>query len=72
MSYTLAHKRNPLLVVSVSGNVLVLLVAGLAGALYGPVGAGFGLFVILAVWTLPGAIWIWARKRREWHENHAP
>lgn len=72
VSYTLAHKRNPLLVVSVSGNVLVLLVAGLAGALYGPVGAGFGLFVILAVWTLPGAIWIWARKRREWHENHAP
>jgi len=67
-TYLLAHKRNPLLWVSVLGNSAIILGAVWAGAWWGPQGAGLALLLILALFTLPATTYIWHHRRRDWHQ----
>lgn len=69
VTYLLAHKRNPLLPVSVVGNSLIVAGVMLGGATYGAEGAGVALLSVLAIWTVPAALWIGYRCRREWHQS---
>jgi len=65
--YLLAHKRNPLLVVSVAGSTAIGLAVCLLGAVFGPLGAGVGFLGVVALFFVPAWILIWLRCRREWH-----
>lgn len=69
VSYLLAHKRNPLLPVSVLGNLATIAGVVVAGALYGAIGAGSALLFVLTCWTLPAAGWVWKTSRQAWHRD---
>lgn len=72
--YIRAHKQDPFLLAGiVSHSLIAILVIGL-GYLYGPLGAGCGLLIVVATVNLPWWTWIWLRCRREWHREpgHSP
>jgi hypothetical protein len=70
-TYLLAHKRNPLLKVSLIGNLLSITGVIVGGATYGASGAGAALLVVLGGWTLPAATWVWHVSRHAWHQEPA-
>jgi hypothetical protein len=65
--YIFAHKRNPLLVVSVVTTSSIGVAVCLLGRKFGPLGAGLGFLGVVALFTLPAWTSIWLRCRREWH-----
>lgn len=67
VSYLLAHKRNPLLPVSVIGNLATIGGVVVGGACFGATGAGAALLIVLLCWTLPAAIWVWRSCRSDWN-----
>jgi O-antigen/teichoic acid export membrane protein len=68
--YLRAHKREPLLFVSVLLGVVVGLSTWLLGKTYGAVGVGAGY---LAAYTMifPVIAFVWQHSRREWHGDEA-
>ena len=68
--YLRAHKQEPYMGLSaVTALIVASLVVGL-GALYGPLGAVLGYTSVVLCLTLPGAAWIFVKRRREWHQPH--
>jgi hypothetical protein len=52
-AYLLAHKRNPLLLVSITGNLGIGVSVCLLGSLFGPLGAGLAVLGVVATFTVP-------------------
>ena len=67
--YLFAHKRNPLLAISIVANTLIGVAVCVLGSKYGPLGAGLGLLTIVAVLIVPTATTIWNACRRKWHAH---
>jgi hypothetical protein len=65
--YLRAHKRDPLLVVTCLGNLVLGIAVFYLGSAYGPLAAGLGMLAVLSLITLPGVVWVWSRSRRQWH-----
>jgi len=66
--YIRAHKRDPLLLVSiVSSTAIGLLVWLLGSSRLGPLGAAGGYLAVVAVFTVPSWTIIWSRCRSAWH-----
>ena len=69
--YLRAHKREVLLIPSLTTAVLVGLSTWLMGARYGAVGAAAGFFVVTVVWGLPSCFFVFRRFRGLWHQSPA-
>ena len=67
--YLRAHKREPLMGVSLVNALLVGLVLSTCGRAYGPTGAIAGSLVVTLVWTLPAGYRVFRRCRAEWHHT---
>ena len=66
-AYLRAHKRDPLLLVSVSSGLLFGLLVWLLGSRYGAVGEAVGYVAVVWLFVVPGIVWTWRRCRRLWH-----
>ncbi len=69
--YLRAHKKEPLMIVSLVSALLIGLSTWQLGATYGPTGAAAGYFVICLVWGLPSCWYIFQRCRTQWHQPGA-
>ncbi len=67
-AYLRAHKREPLVVLSVVTSVAIGLLVWLLGGAYGPMGAAFSYLTVVAVFTIPYETALWFRCRAEWHK----
>jgi hypothetical protein len=68
--YLRAHKREPFLLQSVVGAILLCLSTVLLGRFWGANAVTVGYFLIGALVGLPWATYIFITKRREWHGVH--
>lgn len=66
-SYLRAHKREPLLGISVIGALLIGASTWYFGSRHGALEMAWGYFAVVAVFTLPAGTVIFARCRRQWH-----
>jgi O-antigen/teichoic acid export membrane protein len=64
--YLRAHKKEPLMVVSVVSGVLTAVAVVVLGKEYSAVGAALGYLTVMATVT-PFVALIWQRRRAEWH-----
>jgi O-antigen/teichoic acid export membrane protein len=64
--YLRAHKREPLMVVSVVGGLLTGVAVVILGKYYSAVGVAVGYLSVMATMT-PFVALIWYRRRAEWH-----
>lgn len=65
-SYLRAHKRDPMVVLSVTSSLAIGLLVWLAGGRYGPTGAAVGYAVVWFLVVVWGHV-IWSRCRLAWH-----
>ncbi|NQT57646.1 MAG: hypothetical protein HQ557_01560 [Bacteroidetes bacterium] len=65
--YLRAHKREPMLIPSVIGAILVGTSTFLLGSTYGPTGAVGGLLVVTIVWGIPSSYVVFSICRKKWH-----
>jgi len=66
-AYLRAHKREPLLVLSVVTSLLMGVLVWQLGSRFGPTGAAVAYLTVIAGVSLPWQTLIWLRSRREWH-----
>jgi len=67
-AYLRAHRREPLLVLSVGSSVLIGMLVWLLGSRYGGSGAAAAYLLVVAAVIVPGGSVIWTRRRRQWHD----
>jgi O-antigen/teichoic acid export membrane protein len=65
--YLRAHKREPMMIPSIVGAVLVGCSTWLFGRSFGPLGAAAGFLAIAVIFGLPSCLYIFIRSRRDWH-----
>jgi hypothetical protein len=70
--YLRAHKQEPFLWISICAAPLIVAVIYFLGIPYAATGMMFGYFVVLLVIGLGGGTWVFAQKRRQWHEAPTP
>lgn len=66
-AYLRAHRREPLLVLSVASSLLIGVLVLILGARYGGQGTAAAYLMVVALMIVPGGSLIWIRRRREWH-----
>jgi O-antigen/teichoic acid export membrane protein len=67
-AYLRAHKKEPLMGVSVVNAVAVGLTTWFFGRTFGPTGAAVGLLATTTLWTLPSCFIIFRRCCATWHK----
>jgi hypothetical protein len=67
-TYLRAHKREPLLVLSVINGLITGIVVMVLGRYYSVEGVTIGYFVVMAMVT-PFVALVWHRRRAEWHAH---
>ena len=65
--YLRAHKKEPLITVSVICAVIIGASTILLGRLFGPNGVSAGFLAATALWTLPACWYVFFKCRRLWH-----
>jgi hypothetical protein len=70
--YLRAHKREPFLVITVIGSVLVASTTLLLARFSGTNGVVVGNFIVAMVYSLPAGTYVFRTKRREWHNVTIP
>lgn len=66
--YLRMHKREPFMLVSIIGAILVALSLWFFGRLFGTTGMVLSLMLINLIYGLPSALWLWFRLRKTWHQ----
>ncbi len=66
-AYLRAHKREPIMVMSVTTSLLAGLMVWALGSRFGPIGAVGGYLGVVAGVTVPWGTVIWSRCKAEWH-----
>jgi O-antigen/teichoic acid export membrane protein len=66
--YLRAHKREPLVIVSLVGAGLVGFCTWMFGAKWGPTGAASGFLLVTTLWSFPACLCIYRRCRVSWHQ----
>lgn len=64
-AYVRAHKKEPFLVLDITGNIFIGAAVVWLGARHGPTGAAIGCLAVLSLYSLPFTTMIWSRFRRE-------
>lgn len=67
-AYLRAHKREPIMVMSVTSSLTIGLLVWLLGSRLGPTGAAIGYLAVVAGLIIPWETVIWFRCRAEWHK----
>jgi hypothetical protein len=70
--YLRAHKKEPMLWLSIIGGVLTALCVVLAARLYGAPGVAAGTLFLNLAYGLPTTAVVFVRRRREWHAPDSP
>ena len=70
-AYLRAHKREPLVGISVGASIVTGVSTWLFGSNFGPLGMAAG-YMTVNMLTLAGVLLIWHRCRHEWHLERAP
>ncbi|MEX2286480.1 MAG: hypothetical protein WD648_05270 [Planctomycetaceae bacterium] len=65
--YLRAHKRDPLIALSVFSSAAIASLVWFLGSRIGALGAAAGYLAIIALVSVPGSIVVFLRCRREWH-----
>lgn len=65
--YLRLHKREPFMVLSVIGALILTVSILYFGRLYGARGMVVSLLSVNVLYGLPTALWLWTKLRREWH-----
>ena len=65
--YLRLHKREPFMLLSVIGALILTVSILYFGRLYGARGMVFALLSVNVLYGLPTALWLWTKLRREWH-----
>lgn len=65
--YLRLHKREPFMVLSVIGAIILTASILYFGRIYGARGMVISLLSINVLYGLPTALWLWNKLRREWH-----
>lgn len=65
--YLRAHKKEPIMVASVTTSLLTGILVWLFGRDYGPDGVAFAYLCVMALGILPWMATIWRRCRAQWH-----
>jgi O-antigen/teichoic acid export membrane protein len=68
-TYLRCHKKEPFLINSVVGGILCLLSTVLLGKYFGLIGVTTG-YCLITISTFPWAYYIFATKKKEWHQTH--
>jgi O-antigen/teichoic acid export membrane protein len=68
-AYLRAHRREPLVVMSVSSNLLIGLLVWLLGSRFGPLGAAAAFLAVEATFVIPYATIVFFRCRAAWHKQ---
>ena len=66
--YLRAHKKEPLLPLSIAHGIIQAGATWLLGMKYSTLGVTAGFFVVNIVIIFPGAFLIWQKSRKEWHK----
>ena len=67
--YLRAHKKEPMMLISLISGVLIGGSVWFFGAKFGPQGAVYSYFVLALVWGLPSTIVVFTRFKRRWHND---
>ena len=67
--YLRAHKREPLMKVTVVVSLLKGLTTWLGAKFYGSFGATLGFFCVTIFFMLPSVFYVWKKCKTEWHHN---
>ena len=67
--YLRAHKREPLMKVTVVVSLLHGLTTWLCAKFYGSFGATLGFFCVTIFFMLPSVFYVWKKCKTEWHHN---
>lgn len=67
--YLRAHKREPLMTVSLVGAALVGFCTWILGAKWGPTGAASGFILVTILWSFPACFSVFRRCRTLWHQD---
>lgn len=67
-AYLRAHKREPIMVMSVTSSLVIGLLVWLLGSRFGPLGAAAGYLAVVAGYIIPYETAIWFRCRAKWHK----
>ena len=65
--YLRAHKRDPILALTVAANTLIGILVLVVGGRFGVLPAACCLLAVQGLVTVPGTVWIWSRCRAAWH-----
>ncbi len=68
-AYLRAHKRDPIVVLSVTSSLAIGVLVWLFGKNFGPTGAAAGYFLVAAFYIIPYETFIWFRCRKQWHKS---
>ena len=68
-NYLIAHKQNPMLVMSVVSGLTNGLLVWAMGRQFGPFGAGVANLVVIALMVVPWHLTLWFRFRTKWHSG---
>lgn len=71
-AYLRAHKREPLLFLSISSSLATGLLVVLLGRPFGPTGAAIAFLAVVALFSVPYETWLWLKLRRLWHAVDPP
>ena len=70
-TYLRAHKKEPLVLLSIANGLFTAILVVILGKLYGANGVAWGYLVVTATVT-PFVALIWERRRKEWHVSAVP
>ena len=68
-NYLIAHKQNPMLVMSVVSSLTNGLLVWVLGRQFGPFGAGVANLAVIAFLVVPWHLTLWFRFRTKWHSS---
>lgn len=66
-AYIRSHKRDPLLPIYITGNLVIGFLVWFLGMYYGPTGASLGYLCGVIMVFFPGMTFVWRQSRRQWH-----
>lgn len=68
-AYLRAHKRDPIVIMSVTSSLAIGVLVWFLGKNFGPTGATAGYLFVAACYIIPYETFIWFRCRKQWHKS---
>jgi O-antigen/teichoic acid export membrane protein len=69
--YMRLHKKEPFMILSIVGAVLLSIGIFFSGRIYADLGMAISFLLVNLIYGLPSSLWLWHKFRKEWHSNEA-